>query len=74
MCAFDFGIIFGEGSFGKIEVHHIKPICEIGEEYVVDPVRDLVPVYPNCSMMLYSMKESVFDVESLMLISVRQLQ
>ena len=65
VCGFDFGIAYGEEFSGKIEVHHIKPISEIGEEYVVDPVRDLVPVCPNCHMMLHSKKDGVFTVEEL---------
>ena len=65
VCGFDFGITFGEEFSGKIEVHHIKPISEIGEEYVVDPVRDLVPVCPNCHMMLHSKAEGVFTVDEL---------
>lgn len=46
-------------------MHHIKPISEIGGEYVVDPVRDLVPVCPNCHMMLHSKAEGVYSVEEL---------
>lgn len=65
VCGFDFGIAFGEAFAGKIEVHHIKPISEIGEEYVVDPVRDLVPVCPNCHSMLHSKADSVYTVEAL---------
>ena len=65
VCGFDFGIAFGEDFSGKIEVHHIKPISEIGEEYVVDPVHDLVPVCPNCHRMLHSKKDGVFTVEEL---------
>ena len=65
VCGFDFGIAFGEEFSGKIEVHHIQPISEIGEEYVVDPVRDLVPVCPNCHMMLHSKKDGVFSVDEL---------
>ena len=65
VCGFDFGIAFGEEFSGKIEVHHIKPISEIGKEYVVDPVHDLVPVCPNCHMMLHSKTKSVFTVEEL---------
>lgn len=65
VCGIDFGIVYGEEFSGKIEVHHIKPISEIGEEYVVDPVRDLVPVCPNCHMMLHSKKDGVFTVEEL---------
>lgn len=65
VCGFDFGIAFGEEFSGKIEVHHIKPISEIGGEYVVDPVRDLVPVCPNCHMMLHSKRDGVFSIEEL---------
>ena len=65
LCGFDFGIAFGEEFSGKIEVHHIKPISEIGGEYVVDPVRDLVPVCPNCHMMLHSKADGVYSVEEL---------
>ena len=65
VCGFDFGIAFGEEFSGKIEVHHIKPISEIGKEYVVDPAKDLVPVCPNCHMMLHSKKNGVYSVEEL---------
>lgn len=65
VCGIDFGIAFGEEFSGKIEVHHIKPISEIGEEYVVDPTEDLVPVCPNCHMMLHSKKDGVFSIEEL---------
>lgn len=65
VCGFDFGIAFGEAFAGKIEVHHIKPISEIGEEYVVDPLRDLVPVCPNCHRMLHSKANGVYTVEDL---------
>lgn len=65
VCGFDFGIVFGEAFAGKIEVHHIKPISEIGEEYVVDPVRDLVPVCPNCHSMLHNKADGVYTVEDL---------
>lgn len=65
VCGFDFGIVFGEAFSGKIEVHHIKPISEIGKEYVVDPVKDLMPVCPNCHMMLHSKQEGVYSIEEL---------
>lgn len=65
VCGFDFGLVFGEEFSGKIEVHHKKPISEIGESYVVDPVNDLVPVCPNCHMMLHSKLGGVYTVEEL---------
>ena len=36
-----------------IHVHHLKPVGEVGEAYVLDPVRDLRPVCPNCHAMLH---------------------
>jgi predicted HNH restriction endonuclease len=30
------------------------PLSEVGDEYVVDPVRDLRPVCPNCHAMIHT--------------------
>lgn len=65
VCGFDFGKAYGPEFAGKIEVHHIVPLSEIGEEYVVDPIRDLVPVCPNCHTALHSKKNGVYTVEEL---------
>lgn len=65
VCGIDFGKAYGPEFVGKIEVHHIVPISEIGEEYVVDPVRDLVPVCPNCHTALHSKKDGVYSIEEL---------
>ena len=54
ICRFDFGAFYGVEYANKIHIHHIKPISEIGEEYVVDPVKDLIPVCPNCHMVLHA--------------------
>lgn len=53
VCDFNFESIYGNLGEGFIHVHHIKPISEIGESYIVDPVKDLVPVCPNCHAMLH---------------------
>jgi hypothetical protein len=65
VCGIDFGKAYGPEFAGKIEVHHIVPISEIGEDYVVDPVKDLVPVCPNCHTALHSKKDGVYTVEEL---------
>jgi hypothetical protein len=39
-----------------IHIHHIQPISEIGHEYKVDPIKDLVPVCPNCHAVIHSRK------------------
>lgn len=54
ICGFDFGEVYGEKFEGKIHVHHIKPLNEIDKAYVVNPEKDLIPVCPNCHLILHS--------------------
>jgi 5-methylcytosine-specific restriction protein A len=53
VCQFDFARTFGQLGKDFIHVHHIVPISEIKSEYTVDPVKDLVPVCPNCHAMIH---------------------
>lgn len=53
VCGIDFAKTYGSIGQGFIHVHHLKPLSEIGEEYLVDPIKDLVPVCPNCHAMLH---------------------
>jgi len=53
VCDFDFAAVYGEIAEGFIHVHHVKPMSEIGENYSVDPIKDLVPVCPNCHAVIH---------------------
>jgi predicted HNH restriction endonuclease len=53
VCSFDFEKIYGELGHEFIHVHHLRPLSAIGEEYKVDPIKDLRPVCPNCHAMLH---------------------
>ena len=53
VCSFDFEEMYGEIGKNYIHVHHIIPISEIGKEYQLDPITDLVPVCPNCHAMIH---------------------
>jgi hypothetical protein len=53
ICGFSFGAAYGPEAEGHIEVHHRKPLSEVGGEYVVDPIEDLRPVCPNCHAVLH---------------------
>ena len=53
VCEFDFADAYGDLGKGFIHVHHLKQLSDIGSEYEVDPIRDLVPVCPNCHAMLH---------------------
>ncbi len=70
VCSFDFEKIYGEIGKNYIHVHHIIPISEIGREYELDPVTDLIPICPNCHAMIHitrpalsikQIKESIED-------------
>ncbi|VWD46563.1 hypothetical protein BLA18112_07170 [Burkholderia lata] len=52
-CGFDFADFYGELGDGYIEVHHRTPVSKLGADYVVDPVKDLVPLCGNCHSMVH---------------------
>jgi len=49
---------------GFIHVHHINPIAEIGHEYNINSIKDLIPVCPNCHAMIHS-KRPAFTIEEI---------
>ena len=53
ICGFNFADAYGEAGEGFIHVHHLTPLSQIGEEYEIDPVRDLRPVCPNCHAVIH---------------------
>jgi 5-methylcytosine-specific restriction protein A len=53
VCNIDFEKIYGKIGKNFIHIHHIVPLNEIGEKYVVDYKKDLIPVCPNCHAMLH---------------------
>lgn len=53
VCGFSFGAVYGPVVDGLIHVHHLRPLSEVGEAHIVDPVVDLRPVCPNCHAVLH---------------------
>jgi len=53
ICGFDFGSTYGPEANGYIHVHHLRPLSEIGREYIIDPVNELCPVCPNCHAVIH---------------------
>lgn len=53
ICGFDFEEAYGLIGKSFIEVHHIVPIHERKEEYVVNPIKDLIPLCSNCHSMIH---------------------
>jgi len=52
-CGFDFSETYGPIGEGYIEVHHIIPVSEIGKDYMVNPVKDLIPLCANCHAIVH---------------------
>lgn len=53
ICGFDFEKHYGIIGRHFIHVHHIIPVSQIGPDYIINPVKDLIPVCPNCHAMLH---------------------
>lgn len=64
VCDFNFEKKYGEIGSGFIHVHHLTRLADIGEEYEVDPIKDLRPVCPNCHAMLHK-NQWTYSIEEL---------
>jgi 5-methylcytosine-specific restriction protein A len=53
ICGFNYEAAYGNLGANYIEVHHLKPIAAVGEEYLINPIEDLRPVCANCHRMLH---------------------
>jgi 5-methylcytosine-specific restriction protein A len=56
VCGFNFEKTYGALGENYIEVHHLKPVSDIGKEYFIDPIKDLRPVCANCHRMLHKQR------------------
>ena len=52
-CGFDFAQAYGPFGAGFIHAHHLVPLAQIRQSYKVDPIRDLIPLCPNCHAMIH---------------------
>jgi hypothetical protein len=65
VCKMEFEKVYGEIGKGFIHVHHLKPISQIGKTYKVDPIKDLIPICPNCHAMIHKKRPEPFKIEEL---------
>ena len=54
ICGFDSATVYGEEFADKIHVHHIIPISQMGTTHQVNASYGLLPVCPNCHMILHT--------------------
>ena len=55
--------VYGDIAGDFIQVHHLTPIHQIGQEYTLDPIKDMRPVCPNCHAMLHRKRTPLSIVE-----------
>ncbi|MBL0703657.1 MAG: HNH endonuclease [Sulfurospirillum sp.] len=63
VCQFNFEKTYGKIGKDSIHVHHIIPISKIRKNYTINPIKDLLPVCPNCHLILH--KKNAPTVEEL---------
>lgn len=68
VCGFDFEKVYGDIGHHFIHVHHIVPVSKMDEAYVIDPVKDLIPVCPNCHAMLHRQDPPLLPSELIQLL------
>lgn len=56
ICGMNFYDMYGELGKNFIEVHHTTPVSEMGENFILDIDRDLVPLCSNCHSMVHRRK------------------
>jgi 5-methylcytosine-specific restriction protein A len=59
ICEFDFNERYGSIADGIIHVHHIVPLSEINSTYEINPIKDLIPVCPNCHAVIHRTKPAL---------------
>ncbi len=64
VCGFSFSDKYGEIGSDFIHVHHIIPLSEIKEGYLVNPIKDLKPICPNCHAIIHK-KKPPYTIEEL---------
>ena len=64
VCNFNFENKYGKIGKGFIHIHHIKPISEINQTYQIDPIKDLIPLCPNCHAMIHK-RTSIYSINEL---------
>ncbi len=62
ICGFDFQNKYGEAGEEIIDIHHKKPLNEINEVHLVNPIEDLIPVCSNCHRVIHS-KRPAYSVD-----------
>ena len=68
VCGFVGKQTYGTSGEDLIHVHHLIELSSVAKEYVVNPIKDLIPVCPNCHAMIHRRKPafSVAEIKKML--------
>lgn len=73
VCKTNLGATYGAAGKGLIHVHHVVQLSDIKQDYEVDPIKDLIPVCPNCHAVIHRVNPPyTIDEARAMLKSINQ--
>lgn len=74
-CKLDMSERYGAAAAGFIEVHHVTPVSQLGDDYIIDPRIDLMPLCPNCHSVAHR-RTPPYSIDDLreMLASMHEVQ
>lgn len=72
VCGLSFAAEYGKIGEGFIHVHHLVPVSKMQENYKFDPIKDLVPVCPNCHAMLHRREPPYTPEELIELVTLKK--
>ena len=58
-CGFNFEDKYGILARGFIHVHHLSPISGLDQERQIDPIKDLIPLCPNCHSVVHLQRDPI---------------
>lgn len=75
-CGLNMESVYGPLGSGVIHVHHLEPVSQLGVSTRVNPRTDLVPLCPNCHVIIHkknpplTIEELVFEIQKNPIISL----
>lgn len=53
VCGVSFAEAYGSAAAGIIHVHHLEPLGMVRQSHIVNPLKDMIPVCPNCHAVIH---------------------
>jgi 5-methylcytosine-specific restriction protein A len=65
VCGLDFSKKYGKIGENFIHIHHLNELHTIKKAHEINPLKDLVPICPNCHSMVHARKKPCFTIQEI---------